>query len=532
MKTQTSTHDIVYSIQQIAIGFGISLILGCCLFLGLGITVISGETTRNTHDLEHLETTDTPTDIVLEDIFDRQINDTGITLVDWEGYMANPAIKLFVKPPANATFPRTALLTANGTRLYFDSPSEVGTTGPTKYIRFSNASDRIPVHLSIFPDHDTLDEDYELTIQFRDPWTKPISTIVNIHVIDQDKDRPAPFNITVDFSQDQTDFFNDPQRRTIVQQAAADWAYFIDDMELESVPVGEEFTWIVQPDGEWASSPMTNSIAYTGFLLYAIGIDTAESHIGIGFTSGDFQASNDLLMMRRSGGIGIETGQKHKDLDWFLTKSDDDWWQATDCGCRADALYDLYSVVSHEVGHALIFHSSHTLFGRAEKKGYLEDQAVRAYQGFYPKIDTNSHFSEGAVDRISQRGALGYEAHTKMANGRWLITKLDLLTAQAIGYKLRPTSAFIPLSIQTAGLPSGTRLKAYTATMQATGGIPVYYWTVESGTLPGGLFLDSFTGLITGIPNQTGMFDFIIRIRDYDSTNPGVVMPLSIIITD
>ena len=119
-----------------------------------------------------------------------------------------------------------------------------------------------------------------------------------------------------------------------------------------------------------------------------------------------------------------------------------------------------------------------------------------------------------------------------MAHGRTLITKLDLLTAQAIGYKLRPTSAFVPLSILTESLPTGTRFKAYTTTIEVTGGIPLYDWTLESGALPGGLVLDSFTGTITGIPNEAGTFNFTVRVRDYDSTSSGISVPLSITVTD
>jgi hypothetical protein len=119
-----------------------------------------------------------------------------------------------------------------------------------------------------------------------------------------------------------------------------------------------------------------------------------------------------------------------------------------------------------------------------------------------------------------------------MAHGRTLITKLDLLTAQAIGYKLRPTSAFVPLSIPTGSLPPGTRFKAYTTTIEASGGIPFYSWTIESGALPGGLVLDSFTGTITGIPNEAGTFNFTLRVRDYDRASSGVSVPLSITVTD
>src|SRR5437870_2407097 len=38
--------------------------------------------------------------IVVQDIFGRTINTNGLTLVDWDGYIANPAIRFFVLPPS------------------------------------------------------------------------------------------------------------------------------------------------------------------------------------------------------------------------------------------------------------------------------------------------------------------------------------------------------------------------------------------------------------------------------------------------
>src|SRR4051812_29291228 len=70
----------------------------------------------------------------IEDIFNRDITTRGITLLDWEGYLANPLIKFYVFPPADATFPASAKLSANGARLYFDSPSSVSAKGPGKAI--------------------------------------------------------------------------------------------------------------------------------------------------------------------------------------------------------------------------------------------------------------------------------------------------------------------------------------------------------------------------------------------------------------
>ena len=76
---------------------------------------------------------------IVQDIFKRPINQRGIQLVDWDGYMANPLIKFYVYPPTNAVLPGTATLTANGERLYFDKPSAVSATGPGKTIKFTNA---------------------------------------------------------------------------------------------------------------------------------------------------------------------------------------------------------------------------------------------------------------------------------------------------------------------------------------------------------------------------------------------------------
>ena len=66
----------------------------------------------------------------VQDIFGRSLNTHGITLVDWDGYMANPLIKFYLLPPTNAVLPGSATLTANGARLYFGTPSSVSASGP------------------------------------------------------------------------------------------------------------------------------------------------------------------------------------------------------------------------------------------------------------------------------------------------------------------------------------------------------------------------------------------------------------------
>ncbi len=43
--------------------------------------------------------------VTVTDKFGRILNEFGLVLVDWEGYMANPAIEFFLTPPEGAVFP-------------------------------------------------------------------------------------------------------------------------------------------------------------------------------------------------------------------------------------------------------------------------------------------------------------------------------------------------------------------------------------------------------------------------------------------
>src|SRR5687767_8006985 len=76
------------------------------------------------------------------DRFGRVVNDYGVTLVDWEGYLANPYIELTVRPPTDVPFPVTIDLKAEGTsRLMMDLPSQLTATGATKQLTFASSSE-------------------------------------------------------------------------------------------------------------------------------------------------------------------------------------------------------------------------------------------------------------------------------------------------------------------------------------------------------------------------------------------------------
>jgi hypothetical protein len=74
-----------------------------------------------------------------------------------------------------------------------------------------------------------------------------------------------------------------------------------------------------------------------------------------------------------------------------------------------------------------------------------------------------------------------------------------------------------PLEITTTSLPDGTYGTAYSATIEATGGVTPYTWSLTSGDLPEGFNL-SPDGTISGTPTTTMPSTFTVRVRDDDNT--------------
>ncbi len=71
-----------------------------------------------------------------------------------------------------------------------------------------------------------------------------------------------------------------------------------------------------------------------------------------------------------------------------------------------------------------------------------------------------------------------------------------------------------PLSITTQSLPDGIIEASYSKTLEASGGVPPYTWSVESDDLPSGLTLDDSTGKISGTPDAEAVYTFTIGVAD------------------
>lgn len=89
-------------------------------------------------------------------------------------------------------------------------------------------------------------------------------------------------------------------------------------------------------------------------------------------------------------------------------------------------------------------------------------------------------------------------------------------------------SASAPMQILTGSLADGLRARSYSQTLQASGGSGTYVWSVSSGSLPPGLWLDSVSGTISGRVRLKGVWNFTISVQDAQNTSSIVSQPLTI----
>jgi hypothetical protein len=83
------------------------------------------------------------------------------------------------------------------------------------------------------------------------------------------------------------------------------------------------------------------------------------------------------------------------------------------------------------------------------------------------------------------------------------------------------TAASGGLTIATTSLPNGALNGAYGQTLQVTGGVQPFTFSITAGTLPPGLSLGTTSGSIGGVPTgTTGTSSFTVKVTDSSSPTP------------
>jgi hypothetical protein len=92
------------------------------------------------------------------------------------------------------------------------------------------------------------------------------------------------------------------------------------------------------------------------------------------------------------------------------------------------------------------------------------------------------------------------------------------------------TLTVVPMSITTASLADGKVKKAYSQTLQVSGGKPAYTFAVTSGALPPGLKIAPASGTISGTPTTAGTYTFTVRVTDKSTPANTATRTLTIVI--
>ena len=103
------------------------------------------------------------------------------------------------------------------------------------------------------------------------------------------------------------------------------------------------------------------------------------------------------------------------------------------------------------------------------------------------------------------------------------VTDNESPTKQTASANLSIIISAPPLSVTTSSLVGGSIGNAYSQTLQATGGVTPYSWTVTTGSLPAGLSLNAATGVISGTPTGTfvGTDSFTVTVTDAETPTGG-----------
>ena len=140
-------------------------------------------------------------------------------------------------------------------------------------------------------------------------------------------------------------------------------------------------------------------------------------------------AGKTKLPIKRSGGVEVEADGNYNRLGWLPPLPDEEWWKDTNLGDQPT----IYALSCITKWRTRFFNPAIQNF---RVTALSTSDAIKAALGSEVHIDSSDHFA-GIIDPASLHGAFGNEYHGRTPLARWIITKLDLLCAEAVGYKLR-----------------------------------------------------------------------------------------------
>lgn len=290
------------------------------------------------------------------------------------------------------------------------------------------------------------------------------------------------FSVAVqfDYSLDTNGFFNDADRRTVLQAAANALTNRLTDTLDAITPTGTN-TWSIvgtHPSTGAMFNVANKSVAANTVVVYVGGYDIAGSTLGLGGPTG-WSASGTsgwLSAIRTRGEAGAGTTPR---TDFapaagsIAFDSATPWFFGTTTAGLTGSNFDFYSVATHELGHVLGVGTSDPWEKLASGGTFQGAKSKAVYGGAVPLDPSRSHLSDGVTVTGSTESALD----PTIAKGvRKSFNALDYAALDDIGWDVAPptvTVAARPATVRVNATASAITLadgRVFAAASGFTGG--------------------------------------------------------------
>ncbi|HUR53349.1 MAG TPA: FG-GAP-like repeat-containing protein, partial [Gemmataceae bacterium] len=315
-----------------------------------------------------------------------------------------------------------------------------------------------------------------------------------------------------DYSLDTSGFFNDPSKRAVLEQAAAQLGRQI-TTTLPALTAGSGSTWsasFYNPANGQYTSVSNPSIPADTLRIYVGARAVSGGEAGFGGTGG-YSASGaqsflDVLKSRWSGGLTMWGGSVAFD-------STENWFVGSSAAGIAAGQTDFYSVAVHELGHVLGIGTSQNWSSKVSN-GYFVGSSSQAVHGGPVRVSADGAHWAAGVQSDGRVAALAPYLTTGTRSAPF--TRLDYAALKDIGWSvsgsapvgsLPPAGAPVspPVVPPTPPTPTPAPVGSPSAapTPSNTGGVRLVLSGLSDGTTQG---YQSSSGQLSAVGSRTTPF--------------------------